>query len=266
MDDKLNNTHKCENCRKEHDGSFGSGRFCSDHCRHSYCGKKTKHHVCNLKDYNTKRKSPYGTWTCTICGKIFETRSILQSHRKTDHNFIYRKTSWNKGKTKETSDIVKQIAEKNKTSMLGKSHHLSKETKEKLSEIRSLAIDSNCSGGFSDVKWYKISNINNQEFTVRGTWELTIAELLNKHGILWIRNKTLKYKLNGIRKTYNPDFYLVNSNEYIEVKGYYSDKDKQKMRLVIDQNNGVRIYMIGQDIFYDFKNEKMWLNESLIMS
>lgn len=265
MDDKLNNTHKCENCGKEHDGSFGSGRFCSDHCRHVYSGKKTKKHVYNLSEYNANHRSPYGTWTCTICGEIFDTRASLQKHRKNIHNFIFGKSSWNKGKTKETSDIVKRISEKNKISMLGKSHQQTTETKEKLSEIRSLAIDSN-GGGFSDVKWYKISNINNQEFTVRGTWELTIAELLNKHGILWIRNKTLKYKLNGIKKTYNPDFYLVNSNEYIEVKGYYSDKDKQKMRLVIDQNNGVRIYMIGQDIFYDFKNEKMWLNESLIMS
>ena len=31
---------KCENCGNEHDGSYGSGRFCSDHCRRVYSGKK----------------------------------------------------------------------------------------------------------------------------------------------------------------------------------------------------------------------------------
>ena len=31
---------KCENCNREHDGSYGSGRFCSDHCRRVYSGKR----------------------------------------------------------------------------------------------------------------------------------------------------------------------------------------------------------------------------------
>jgi hypothetical protein len=70
--------------------------------------------------------------------------------------------------------------------MLGKTHKLSKYTREKLSEIRSKQIDN--FGGFKDVGWYKVTNISGKEFTVRGTWELTIANLLNEHNILWIRN------------------------------------------------------------------------------
>jgi len=31
--------HICENCGKEHDGSYGSGRFCSKSCKMSFCGK-----------------------------------------------------------------------------------------------------------------------------------------------------------------------------------------------------------------------------------
>jgi len=31
---------KCEECGKEHDGSYGSGRFCSSHCRRVYSGKR----------------------------------------------------------------------------------------------------------------------------------------------------------------------------------------------------------------------------------
>ena len=31
---------KCENCGKKHNGSYGSRRFCSDHCRRVYSGKR----------------------------------------------------------------------------------------------------------------------------------------------------------------------------------------------------------------------------------
>jgi hypothetical protein len=29
----LNGIFKCEKCGKAHDGSYGSGRFCSNHCK-----------------------------------------------------------------------------------------------------------------------------------------------------------------------------------------------------------------------------------------
>jgi len=37
----------CKTCGCEHDGSYGSGIFCSKHCRYVYIGKQTKNHVCN---------------------------------------------------------------------------------------------------------------------------------------------------------------------------------------------------------------------------
>jgi hypothetical protein len=33
---------KCEKCNKDHDGSYGSGRFCSNFCARSYSTKKDK--------------------------------------------------------------------------------------------------------------------------------------------------------------------------------------------------------------------------------
>ena len=32
----------CENCWKEHDGSYGSGRFCSKQCRGAFVAKNQK--------------------------------------------------------------------------------------------------------------------------------------------------------------------------------------------------------------------------------
>ena len=37
----------CEYCGKEHDGSYGSGRFCSKHCRGAFTAKMSKKHKRN---------------------------------------------------------------------------------------------------------------------------------------------------------------------------------------------------------------------------
>lgn len=259
---------KCENCGGLHAGSFGSGRFCSERCRRSYSSRKG--YFTKIKNgtftFNLKgcRHTPgYGTWKCAVCGSVFESRRKLQAHRKSAHG-VERGQAWNKGLTAETSETVRRIAEKNKVSMKGRSHTVSAKTREKLSEIRSLALDAN-HGGFQDVGWYKAKNLAGDEFTVRGTWELTIAELLNAHGILWERNRCLKYTLDGVKKTYNPDFHLPATNEYIEVKGYYSNADKRKMQSVLEHNPGVRIYMVGMDVFPLFKQGRAWLSEKLVL-
>jgi group I intron endonuclease len=44
----------CKTCGCEHDGSYGSGIFCSKHCRYVYIGKQNKHPVCNFPDYIKK--------------------------------------------------------------------------------------------------------------------------------------------------------------------------------------------------------------------
>ena len=93
----------CENCGNEHDGSYGSGRFCSNHCRHVFIGKQTKKHICNFQ--NTRKKSPYGTWKCDKCDLIFETRRQLQEHNHQKHP-IPKRSSWNKGLTKASDTRV----------------------------------------------------------------------------------------------------------------------------------------------------------------
>ena len=108
-------------------------------------------------------------WTCTICGEVFPSRRTMQEHRRDVHNWK-KGMAWNKGLTKETSEIVRIYSEKNKVSMIGKSHKVSKETREKLSTIRSRILDNPNSGGFKDVKWYRVKNINGKDFSVRGHW------------------------------------------------------------------------------------------------
>ena len=95
----------CENCDKEHDGSYGSGRFCSLHCRKSYIAKKVKNRKSGFIINSAKYKAPYGTWKCEYCDDhpIFETRRKLEEHKRKFHP-IPKGSSWNKGLTKETDE------------------------------------------------------------------------------------------------------------------------------------------------------------------
>lgn len=139
-----------------------------------------------------------------------------------------------------------------------KKFHQTNEAKSKLSEIRSKAIEEMGQGGFLDVKYYSICNILGEEFKVRGTWELKYADFLNKNNILWIRKLYIKYTTqDGVIRTYTPDFYLPSKNEYIEVKGYFSDEDKNKIKYVIEQNDITIKILMFQDLInlgIDLKN------------
>lgn len=93
----------CENCGNEHNGSYGSGRFCSKHCRCSFNAKQVKtRKTCQIGKH---KRAEYGTWKCDRCGLVFETRRQLQEHNHWVHP-IQKGSSWNKGLTKDTDERV----------------------------------------------------------------------------------------------------------------------------------------------------------------
>lgn len=60
-------TMKCENCGNEHDGSYGSGRFCCESCKQSFIGSNCK-------------------CICKYCGKEFNNSRSLGGHARTCMN------------------------------------------------------------------------------------------------------------------------------------------------------------------------------------
>lgn len=64
---------------------------------------------------------------------------------------------------------------------------------------------------------------------LHGTWELKYAQYLDSNNIEWLRNKdSFIYTYDNVERRYTPDFYLIESNEYIEIKGYKTEKDLSK--------------------------------------
>jgi predicted nuclease of restriction endonuclease-like RecB superfamily len=78
------------------------------------------------------------------------------------------------------------------------------------------------------------------------TWEVMMATRLDELGVAWQRDPSMKlsYKTRGGRKrNYIPDFYLPKYEIYIEVKGYWTDAAKHKMKDV-QKRNPVKILIL----------------------
>jgi predicted nuclease of restriction endonuclease-like RecB superfamily len=90
--------------------------------------------------------------------------------------------------------------------------------------------------------WSKKSDytcIDGSIVSMDSTWEVACAKRLDELGVRWIRNPSLKlkYTTRGRRaRNYIPDFYLPDHDVYIEVKGYWTDAARHKMKDVLERN------------------------------
>ena len=81
---------------------------------------------------------------------------------------------------------------------------------------------------------------------VDGTWELKTAIYLDENKINWIRNtKKFRYQYQNKFHNYTPDFYLKDTKEYLEIKGYETELDRCKWsqfteKLIIWKKNDLK--------------------------
>ena len=68
------------------------------------------------------------------------------------------------------------------------------------------------------------------EVLLDGTWELAMAQWMDKSKLSWARNKKrFEYvKLDGKIGHYTPDFFVKEFDGYLEVKGYETELDRCK--------------------------------------
>ena len=114
---------------------------------------------------------------------------------------------------------------------------------------------------FSKVRTYKYASKYAGEVSLMGTWELKFAMYLDDHNIEWKRPKDKFYYEYGKLKSgfgyYIPDFYIVNGEYYIEIKGYETDRDRAKWKWfphklkVIKGNDLITEYNINLDSLVD---------------
>jgi hypothetical protein len=80
-------------------------------------------------------------------------------------------------------------------------------------------------------KHIKYSKKDGNIIDIQGTWELRFVKFLDDKNILWDKNKVgYKYMFENKEHLYFPDFYLKDFNVYVEVKGYETDRDREKWK------------------------------------
>ena len=133
---------------------------------------------------------------------------------------------------------------------LGKNH--TDETKRKISQKLSI----NNKGGRS--KWYEVAGQK-----VQGTWERNVALKFEELGIEWKKLKTnrdvLEYIMDNKVRCYTPDFYLPAYDVFLEVKGHWWGRDREKMDIVLKTYPDKRIIIVEKEQYEKFLGgELVW--------
>ena len=153
------------------------------------------------------------------------------------------KIGWNRGSTKFSDERILKASQKCSNTMKGrKGRSQTTETKEKLSRIRVESLNENAF--YSKRTKYK-------NVTLDSSYELILAEDLDRNGIIWIRPKSLVWLDGSQKRRYIPDFYLPEFDVYLDPKNdYLIKKDQRKIDAVVKFNN-VKIFILT-------KNELNW--------
>ena len=78
------------------------------------------------------------------------------------------------------------------------------------------------------VKHWRSKGSLYQNIWLKSSYEIAYAKYLDKNNIKW----KYEYKTFNLGDTtYTPDFYLPETNQYIEIKGWYTDKFKEKIKI-----------------------------------
>lgn len=254
----------CEFCGKEHDGSYGSGRFCCKSCRSKWSGQKTKESFEKNFVYIPKLE----TRICEKCGKEFIV-DIRKENKKKPKRFCCRScanghiiSDNTKQKIKQGIDnyytknniprldrtVYKQGVRKAICTICGREfeyHHTGKPNTCSdpicRSQYLSEQIKKSGAGGYRSnsgngkAGWYK-------GIACQSTYELAWVIYNLDHGIKFQKcKKVFEYEIDGQKHKYYPDFEL-NDGTIIEIKGYYQYTVKLKEQAVLKEGYKYKIF------------------------
>jgi len=186
------------------------------------------------------------------------TESGVQHGQKTGAS-SKGKTSHRKGLTKETSEEIKRTSQKRSLTIQKKiADGTFIPSKMGTEARRKLSIEQSLKNRGGKCKWFEYKGQK-----LQGTWELNIAKKLDEFGIKWYKPKVHKdvwsYLLEDKIKSYTPDFYLVDLDLYLEIKGHWWGDDKKKMEAVLQQHPEKKIFIIEKNEYNKIlQGELVW--------
>ena len=229
--------------------------ICGQNVSASNYSKHIRRHQNHPETFKETYQLDHDDLYCKFCGKECKNKNSLTQHelrcsknpnRKVfiNPNFNNQgRVAWNKGLTKETDERVRKNAESRVVSyQVGKSIrrtgdlNVSRriEVKQKISQT--------CLTKSRNGEWHK-SLAKNMHYSYNGVdldgkWELYYAIYLDEHDIDWKRcSERFPYQFENTIHYYTPDFYLVDSDTFVEIKGYETEKDRAKWEQFPEDKN-----------------------------
>ena len=189
----------CENCSNIHDGSYGSGRFCSKFCSSSFSSNKNKE-LKNKKISESLKGRFMGLESSTYKSNRFK-RIKIEKCPICDLEF-------NKSYSKIYCSRVCYLLDKD------------------FKFRKKISGGYRRGSGIGKKGWYK-------GYWCDSSWELAFVIYNIDNNIKFERNKIgYEYLYKGKKHKYYPDYII--SNVLHEIKGYETDKDKEKYKGVKD--------------------------------
>jgi len=119
-----------------------------------------------------------------------------------------------------------------KIAIASKGRKYSEEYKQKLSIAMIKAVQEHPESYTKNNVVGRVKNIEYNGIKLKGSWEVIVAKWLDSLGLLWEHEtRAFEYDWNG-KRLYFPDFYIPSLDKYIEVKGYETDRDRCKWKVV----------------------------------
>lgn len=192
-------------------------------------------------------------YKCIYCGREIKNAGSLAVHQKEcmfnpDRVIIPRKSNWNKRKKpwnaghkyqdlmgiENAKKYKEKISQGLKNSNLVTGYGSTPQKQQQRRNNISKAMKGNPKaggyhGGGKGKKSFYQSKNNGLVF-MASSYELRYAKWLDENNIRWKRNLIkFPYKWqDGSLHYYTPDFYLDDTNQYIQIKGWIRQHDKQK--------------------------------------
>ena len=100
--------------------------------------------------------------------------------------------------------------------------------------------------------WYTYHKRSGEIVKLQGTWELAFCKWMDSLGIEFVAHRgRIPHQMNGVEKSYYPDFWVPSWNSYVDVKAqYFMDLQEDKFAAIRNSNKD--------------KNFKILMKEDLI--
>jgi hypothetical protein len=95
-------------------------------------------------------------------------------------------------------------------------------------------------------KWYAFKKTDGTTIKCQGRWELAYARWLDKNSIRFLAHRgRISYEQDNIKRSYYPDFYLIDSNVYIDIKNkYHFSLNEEKFAMIKKQHPEITLKLL----------------------